>query len=162
LKRIIELAKQGLPICLKQSPKQPGFTKTKGFGKMLEELKQLPNVSQDFAAVVDHKALIEGDSLPAYWAREQADGSLIIFLAQSRSKDLEYPVYSGQSIMKETEWKEVSFNYAGKSIQKRIAFKPYQSVALKLTRDGSLKFLDIEYIPEHPIVRPKEPQKSYF
>jgi hypothetical protein len=64
--------------------------------------------------------------------------------------------------MKETEWKEVSFNYAGKSIQKRIAFKPYQSVALKLTRDGSLKFLDIEYIPEHPIVRPKEPQKSYF
>lgn len=162
LKRILVLAKEGLPICLKQSPKQAGYNKVQDFDEMLEELNQLSNVRENLTAVIGHKALIEGDSLPAYWAREQRDGSLIIFLAQSKAKDLEYPLYSGQSAMEQSVWRELIINYAGNSISKRIEFKPYQSVALQIFEDGRFQLLDIEYVPEDPLIRPREPQKSYF
>ncbi len=122
----------------------------------------LENVNGVFEKVIDHKALIEGEDLPAYWAREQKDGSLIVFLAQSKSKDLGYPVYSGQSYMKESEWNDLTFNYAGNSIVKKIEFKPYQSVALRISTNGDIEFIDINYIPEDPIVREAEPQKTYF
>ena len=162
LDRIIELAQSGLKICLKQMPIQPGKRKSADFQKKLVKLFALDQVSSDLHFVLDKKPLIEAESMPAYWARKQADGSLIIFLAQSKSKDLEYPIYSGQSLMEDTEHIEITFNYLGNSLNKQIAFEPYQSVAVKLTSSGELQYLDVAYVPPHPIIREREPQKSYF
>ena len=73
---------------------------------------------------VQHPALIEGDSLPEYWCRVGADGSYYLFLAQPLSKDLKYPVYSGQSIMKQSVVRELTLNVNGKTIQHKFLIGP--------------------------------------
>ena len=76
LKKVLEFAKQGLPVCLKRHPAQPGYNKSPDYEKMLGELSALKNVSADFKNVVQHPALVQGDSLPEYWCRQQSDGTL--------------------------------------------------------------------------------------
>jgi alpha-L-rhamnosidase len=162
LKRVVELAHEGLPICLKKSPQEPGKTKSGDYDALLAQLIALPNVKQDFGQVIDHKPLIAGDSIPAYWCRVLPDGTHYIFLAQPLSKDLTYPVYCGQSLMNQSEFKELTLQVNGKTIHQNFEFKPYQSLLLKISRRGKLEFVDIDFVPKTPIVRPREVQKSYF
>jgi len=162
LKRTLELAKEGLPICLKHLPKEPGKKKSGNYVDLLHALTALPNVSENFKEVIDHFPLIEGDSLPEYWCRVEDDGTHYLFLAQWPSKALKYPVYSGQSYMKESNFKELTFSINGKSITKTIEFKPYQSMVLKFTNSNELSFEDITFIPKDPIIRPREKQRMNF
>jgi hypothetical protein len=147
---------------MKRLPKQPGFVKSPEYAKMLQELSSLNNVSEKFEKVVQHPPLIQGDSLPEYWCRVDADGSYYLFIAQPLSKDLKYPVYSGQSLMKQSVVRELTINLNGKAIRKKFKFKPYQSLMVKISPNGKMKFIDISFIPKDPIVRPHEPQKMYF
>jgi hypothetical protein len=168
---------------MKRQPQQPGYTKSPDYKKMLGELSSLKNVSADFKTVVQHPPLVqifssaspspkgEGarradedkqDSLPEYWCRVGPDGSYYLFLAQPLSKDLKYPVYSGQSIMKQSVVRELTLNVNGKTIKKKFEFKPYQSLMLKISQAGKMEFIDITFLPKDPIVRPHEPQKTYF
>ncbi len=162
LERIHELATQGLPICIKQNPKQPGVNKSPAYKKLLKELQSLKNVSSEVTQVIGDKPLIHGDNLPQYWARVLDDGSMYLFLAQSSSKNIVYPIYSGQSHMKESEYKELTFNYNGHNISQTIEFKPYQSVMLKISPDGEISTVDISFIPKDPIIREREPQRMHF
>jgi hypothetical protein len=166
LAKVLEFAKQGLPVCMKRQPQQPGYNKSPDYKKMLGELSSLKNVSADFRSVVQHPPLIDGDSLPEYWCRVDAHGSYYLFLAQPLSKDLKYPVYSGQSIMKQSVFRELTLNIplnkGFKTIKKKFEFKPYQSLMLEISPDGKLKSIDIRFVPKDPIVRPHEPQKTYF
>jgi hypothetical protein len=162
LKRVLELAKMGLPVCLKRSPKQPGKTKSTDYENMQTELTSLKTVSEDFQKVINHPALIAGDSIPEYWCRVEDDGTHYIFLAQWLSKDLQYPVYSGQSFMNQSDFKELTLNINGKTITQKFEFKPYQSLMLRITPDGELEFMDISFVPKDPVIRPREPQKMYF
>ena len=162
LKRILKLAKEGLAICIKQMPNQPGKSKSIEFSNLLNQLVSLKNVSANFTKLIDHPALIQGDSLPEYWCRTTKDGSHFLFLAQWQAKNLQYPVYSGQSLA--TETKEMEFLlYVNGNIQKlKVAFKPYQSIMLKINPNGAIEFMDISFMPKTPIVRPREVQKMYF
>jgi len=162
LRRILELAKQGLPVCLKKSPKQPGQKKPDEYMSMLEDLTSLSNVSSDFAQTIHHGPLIEGDSIPEYWARVDQDGSLLLFLAQWPAKNLTYPIYSGQSNMTASDFSDLTFEYNGHTIHQRLEFKPYQSVLLKISPLGKVKRINITYMPDEPVVRPREKQKTYF
>jgi hypothetical protein len=90
------------------------------------------------------------------------DGTHYIFLAQWLSKDLQYPVYSGQSFMNQSDFKELTLNINGKTITQKFEFKPYQSLMLRITPDGELEFMDISFVPKDPVIRPREPQKMYF
>ena len=162
LQRVLELAKQGLPICLKKNPKQPGKNKSGDYAGLLAELTSLKNVSTQFQQVMDHAPLIVGDSLPDYWCRVEKDGTAYVFLAQELSKDLLYPVYSGQSLMKQSDFKDLTINFNGKKFQQKFEFKPYQSLMLKITPGGKLEFVDIGFVPKDPVVRPREVQKMYF
>ena len=162
LERVLFFAKKGLPVCLKKNPKQPGKNKSDDFEKMLETLNSLSNVSNDFQKIVNHSPLIEGDDLPEYWCRVDSDGTHYLFLAQMLSKDLKYPVYSGQSFMDESIFKKISLNVNGKNIQKDFEFKPYQSLMLKISKNGDLEFMDINFVPKDPIIRPKEKQRMHF
>ena len=162
LKKVLAFAKEGLPVCLKRLPKQSGFMKLPEYERMLNELAALRNVSQKFEQVVQHPPLIQGDSLPEYWCRVEKDGTHYLFLAQPFSKDLKYPVYSGQSLMKQSVFRELTLCINGKTIRQKFEFKPYQSLMLKITADGEMDFVDITFIPKDPIVRPREPQKMYF
>lgn len=162
LKKVLEFAKEGLPVCMKRLPKQPGFVKSPEYSKMLDELSSLNNVSDQFRKVVKHPPLIQGDSLPEYWCRVENDGTYYLFLAQPLSKDLKYPIYSGQSYMKESIFRDLTLNINGKVIHKKFEFKPYQSLMLKITPDGKMKLVDISFIPKDPVIRPHEQQKTYF
>ncbi len=162
LQRILVLAKKGLPICLKKRPRQPGKNKSEDYDKMLDELQHLKNVTDRFQPVVGHPPLIEGDSLPDYWCRVDEDKNLFLFLAQPLSKDLKYPLYSGQSLMKQSEFRELTITFNGKSIHQRVEFKPYQSLLLKISSGGKMESLDISFVPKDPVMRPREEQKMYF
>ena len=162
LKKILAFAKEGLPVCMKRLPNQPGFLKSPEYERMLNELSSLRNVSQKFEQVVQHPPILQGDSLPEYWCRVEKDGTHYLFLAQPFSKDLKYPVYSGQSLMKQSVFRELMLYTNGKTIRQKFEFKPYQSLMLKITADGEMEVVDITFIPKDPIVRPRESQKMYF
>ena len=89
LDHILVLAKQGLPICIKQSPGQPGRVKSETFGDRLETLLNLSNVSARAGDVFDKAPIVTGDSLPAYWCRVVGD-EYYIFFAHPLAKDLKY------------------------------------------------------------------------
>lgn len=162
LERILELAKQGLPVCLKRSPKQPGKTKSDQYAAMLGELVSLDNVSEEFQKVINHSPLIQGDSLPEYWCRVEEDGTHYIFLAQWAAKNLMYPVYSGQSYMNQPTRHDFTFYVGGKEITELVEFKPYQSLVIKIDPQGALSYEDISFVPKHPLVRRREKQRMHF
>lgn len=162
LQRITKLARQGLKVCLKKSPKQPGKVKADDYQKLLAELSGFENVSQSFSKLMDHPPLIAGDSLLAYWCRVDQKGNHFLFLAPSRSKDLAYPVYSGQSYMSDSEFRNFRFHVNGKTIEQKLEFKPYQSLMLKISPRGKIEFIDITFTPKDPLVRPREEQRMYF
>jgi hypothetical protein len=162
LSRLLELAREGLPVCLKRHPKQPGHVKAESFDVLLRELVSLRNVSDNFDEVIDHPPLIQGDSLPGYWCRVEEDGTHLLFLAQPLSNDLSYPLYSGQSLMKQSVYKKLIFTINGKKLTQDVEFKPYQSVVFKIGANGKAEQIDITFIPKDPVVRPRETQKMYF
>ncbi|MFN3939848.1 MAG: glycosyl hydrolase [Chitinophagales bacterium] len=162
LKKVLQFAQQGLPVCLKQIPTQPGKNISPEYDRMLNKLTALKNVSADFKKVVSHAPLLQGENLPEYWCRVAADGTMYLFIAQPLSKNLTYPLYSGQSFMQQPEYRDITINVKGKSIQQKITFYPYQSVMLKISKEGEVEKEDITFIPKDPVVRPKEPQKTYF
>lgn len=162
LSRILDLAKEGLPICLKGLPDQPGNIKSEEFGSMLNELTGLENVSDQLKEVLNHQPLVAGDSLPAYWCRVEEDGTHYLFLAQRMSKDLVYPVYSGQSRMDSSEFRTLDFQVNGHIISETFEFPPYQSLLLKISPDGTIEEMDIYFLPKEPVVRPRETQRMNF
>ena len=89
--RILELAKSGLPICIKNTPIEPSKVKNSYYEERLEELMSLPNVKQQFNEIKNTKPLLEADSLPNYWCKVDQDGNAYLFLAQWKSKNLTYP-----------------------------------------------------------------------
>ena len=129
---------------------------------MLKSLAGLKNVSADFHHVINHPPLILGDSIPDYWCRVEKDGTHYLFIAQPKSKDLAYPIYSGQSYMHVSHWKDLTLTINGKTIHQRFEFKPYQSLMLKVSPDGKMENMDITFAPKDPVVRVREVQKMYF
>jgi len=162
LYRILDLAKKGLPICLKRSPKEPGKIKSIEYASMLYELSSLKHVTEDFHKAISHPPLIQGDSIPEYWCKVENDGTHYLFLAQWLSKDLTYPVYSGQSYMDQSDFNELTITVNGKTLKQKVEFKPYQSVVLKISPDGKVDNVDIMFVPKDPIIRPREVQKMNF
>ncbi|MEZ4898743.1 MAG: glycosyl hydrolase [Saprospiraceae bacterium] len=162
LKRILELARQGLPVCLKRRPLQPGKAMSPEYRQWLDDLESLSNVSSELAQLINHPPLLEGDRLPSYWCRMQEDGSCYLFLAQPLASEVKYPVYSGQSFMDRPVTRDLTINYHGRTLKKSVEFQPYQSIMLKISANGDVQNVDISFIPKDPVVRPKEVQKMYF
>lgn len=162
LKRILELAKQGLPVCLKRTPREPGKIKSGNYADVLDELVSMKNVSAVFQKVIDHPPLIQGENIPNYWCRVEKNGTHYLFLAQGLSEDLAYPIYSGQSLMDQSEFRVLTLSVNGKTIKRKFEFKPYQSLMLKISPAGKLDYIDITYVPKDPIIRPREPQRMNF
>ncbi|MCC6815727.1 MAG: hypothetical protein IT267_04895 [Saprospiraceae bacterium] len=162
LRKIVDHATKGLKICIKKQPMQPGLNKSPEFSQLYNTLIQFKNVSFDFNQLVDHPPLVSADRLPQYWCREDELGNKYLFLAQWSSKNLVYPVYSGQSFMKTSQNLNLSIYSNGKQKNLKLKFKPYQSILLKITPEGKVKPIDISYYPKDPIIRPREKQRMNF
>jgi hypothetical protein len=156
------LANEGLPVVWKRDPFQPGKKKDREYGELVSRLKALSNVSDDLGEIIDHPPLISGDSIPDYWCRVRTDGTHCIFLSQWGARDVQYPVYSGQSYMDQSSETTLMFNIDGRAVSESIEFRPYQSVMLEIGPGGNVEYIDITFIPNDPQVRPKEKQRMYF
>ena len=162
LNRIVELAANGLPICLKRTPLEPSKIKSDNYQEQLKKLMQFPNVKKNLNDVLITSPLVKADSLPNYWCKVDQEGNAYLFLAQWKSKNLTYPVYSGQSYMTSEKSLPLTINYNGNRHEIEVLFKPYQSIMIKISPSGKTEFIDISFTPKDPIIRPREKQRTYF
>jgi hypothetical protein len=158
---LLRLGRAGLPIFLQQRPQQAGKVKNPGFEAKLDSLQALPHVRQELAQSLSSPPLLQGDSLPDYWVREAGD-TLFCFFAHPFTRDLAYPMTSGDSYTQDTLRFDLKLNYQGKSHALPLRFAPYQSLLLQVLPDGSLQWIDIEFRPSDPVVKPPSKERMYF
>jgi hypothetical protein len=161
LDAILALARQGLPVCLKRLPVEPGHVKSGGFAQRLQELTALPNVESRFAEIQARPPLVSGEQLPDYWCRETGE-ELYLFFAHPFCKDLAYPLTSGDAFTDSSFVREVVVQAYGKEIPLRLAFPPYQSLLFRIDQNGKVAQLDIEFVPKDPVIKPKSKERMYF
>jgi hypothetical protein len=149
LRRILVLARDGLPVCLKREPSQPGRVKHPDFDEVLAELISLPNVSDDFARVAVNPPLVEGEDLPEFFCRVVGD-ELLIFFAHPLSKSVSYPLRYGQSFCETSSELPVKLNFKGRSVEVTLTFEPCQSLLLRLGPGMNPAFEDIRFTPRTP------------
>jgi len=155
LQRILELAQQGLQVCLKNVPVEPGFIK---FGylysDLIKELTRIPNVKQIWEEMDNIQPFITGTQSFDYWSRID-NTDLYVFFANPKSQNLKFPLEYGQSISDSEEIRAITIHYGDKIIPLQLQFKPYQSVLIKIDKQGKVNFIDIEYIPKTPVFKPR-------
>jgi len=100
------------------------------------------------------RPLISGTEKFDYWCRSTETG-LIIFLANPKSQHLTFPLTYGQSLNNKTDNFAVEIQYQGKKIPVKLAFNPYQSLLLKIDKNGKLTFIDISFVPKTPVYQPR-------
>lgn len=146
LETVLRLAREGLPIILKQIPLQPGRAKSPRFSAMIKEL-QLTGANNDFRQVVHWQPLVRATDTqrtPDYWART-GEKAMFIFFAHPDAQDLRIPLdYDLASKSKYTE-RLVSISVDGHHRHEvRLRFAPNQSILVKVTKTG-VSFIDITY-----------------
>jgi hypothetical protein len=151
LQRAVELAEQGLPVCLKQVPNEPGLRKTGGdYQALIARLKKLDRVKTSWDAMTDIPPLVTGAERLDYWCRETSDG-LYVFLANPKSRNLKFPLEYGQSLNRRKENLTIAVNFRGKTILAPLQFDPYQSLLLRIGNDHKVSLVDIAFTPKTPI-----------
>lgn len=143
---MLKLAGQGLPVCLKQNPVQSGHIPDKNFEAMLKKLRAYPNVSADFRMPSGQLPLVTGKDIPGFYCRNNGK-TATIFFANPLTEKLTYPVVYGQSYQDSTITRTITLNYKGKTYPVKLEFKPYQSLFLRITEKGEVKFKDIYFMP---------------
>lgn len=161
LKAILKLAKAGMPVYMKRAFQQPNHIKDKGFRNLVIELQQLPNVSPDFNAVFPSPPLFAGKDLPEYWCRNVHD-TLYCFFAQPQTREVAYPMVSGESFTNNSFMRAVEVNYKGKTFPMTLRFAPYQSLMYKIFPDGTFEQVDITFVPKDPMVKEPTKQRMHF
>ncbi len=139
---MVSLAEEGMKVCLKQVPEEAGSAKPPVIANLLKRLTELS--SPDWQTVAPGRPLVEGTDMPWFWARQ--DGKEVyIFFAHPVAKEFKYPVRYGQADTAEILTKNISINFSGKTIPVDLVFKPYQSILIKVSRAGTVRFLDLPW-----------------
>ncbi|MGQ9701473.1 MAG: glycosyl hydrolase [bacterium] len=154
LHNLIKLAKQGCPICIMKKPLQPGFKKDKNYDNLVKELFSQKSVSGLLPKVLKEPPLIESEFIPEFWCRE-IDDDLLIFFSHPMTKSITYPMRYGQSFCTNDMSIKVFLTYAGLRNEIHLNFKPYQSLLLRVSKQGNYKFEDIQFIPPSPLLKEK-------
>jgi hypothetical protein len=131
LKHILRLVREGLPVCLKQIPKQPGRIKSPDYKTMVKELIVLKNVSGSFNKIAVRPALVKGNDLPDFWCREEGN-ERYIFFAHPGAQNLTYPLKYGYSFTKGIVKRPVMIRTKSGYRKTILAFNPYQSIMLRV------------------------------
>jgi len=160
LKTVKELANQGFPICIKNTIHEPGYNKHPDYNELYGKLIKLKNVSSDFGKINKSVPLIQGELLPDFWCKNTGN-ELYIYFSQPASQNLHYPITYGQSLTNDITRKDIIINAFGKEIKTKLMFKPFQSILLKLSKDGKFEKIDIDFQPKQPAIR-KSLLQQYF
>jgi hypothetical protein len=126
----------------------PGRRPRGDYGALLSALLALPNVVRnlDDAGL---PPLVAGDDVPPFWARRTA-GSLYLFFAHPKARELRYPMRYGPSLCRERVTRRIEIDRDGVSSSLDLVFEPYQSLTVRITRTGGMQCLDIGYRPPEP------------
>ena len=152
LRRILQLAREGLPVILVRDPKQPGRNISPQYGRMLRALRSVRNVTASIAAQPGLRPFVEGDSIPDFWCRR--DGAeLYIFFANPACHRLTFPIGYGQSHDTTTDMRRVTIRAGGRQVPLTLEFRPYQSLLVHIDRNGEASFIDIGFEPKTPVIR---------
>ncbi len=153
LKRLIELAGEGLEIVLKRPPKEPGAISHAEYNELLKELERAPSVRRRMPREV--KPLVRGQTVPPFWCRRDGE-STYIFFAHPKAKDLKFPLEYGQSLTAETIEIPIEVELDRKLYPIVLRFEPYQSLLYKIEA-GRVEPIDIRFRPKIPVVKPRPP-----
>jgi hypothetical protein len=148
LQSILRLARAGLPVVMTKRPHQPGKRRSDAYVDMLDDLLGLRNVANHIKKTA-LRPFIEGDDLPFYWAR-YLDDSVIVFFAHPKAKDIAYPMRLGQSFVQNRRRQAVALNAFNRSVQVELDFEPYQSLLIRVNRDGTTSQENVHYDVPHP------------
>lgn len=149
LRVILSLAKQSLPVCLKQVPGQAGHIKDDEFETLMEELLSLPNVLPEMGMLSATLPLVEGTGLPDQWFRKDGD-TLYVFLANPAASKLKYPVPYGIADSLGTNHRSLTINYGGNQHKTDIEFRGTSSVLLKVVPGEGPVIRELRYEPGKP------------
>jgi hypothetical protein len=149
LLNILNLADKGLPICLKRRPRHPGFNKNPDFQRNLARLLDYRNVKDALEKIAVNPPLVAGEELPEFSCRVSKKVAYLFF-AHPQTKELRYPMKYGQSRCEKTVETPVKVNIFDRSISVRLVFEPYQSVLLKIEKNGDTFFENIKWSPKEP------------
>lgn len=156
LETIYKFAKQGLPVCLKQKPREPGYNKTEDYVDLIDEMLRLSNVSDDFQAIAPKKPIVEAADIPDFWCRK-TDSLHYFFFANPKSQNVTFPIRYGQSMATDTVVQEVVLNLNDSEIPLRLEFCPYQSLLVAVDNNGKHRFVNIQFKPTQPeVLNPNE------
>lgn len=153
LNRIKDLAEEGLPVTLKQTPVQAGRIQDEEWNAMLDTLRALPNVFAEFDPLAT--SLVTGKNIPPYWARE-TDESLLLFFAHPNCRQLKFPLNYGQSYADNIIDVPVSIHHRNQDHRLNLSFSPQQSLLYEI-KDGRVKQIDISFQPKTPVVEERPP-----
>ncbi len=153
LKRLLELAGDGLKIIMKKKPEEPGAILHPDYLKMVETLGNSENVSSDIPPNL--KPFLTGSEIPCHWCREDKE-TLYIFFPDPKSDRIKFPLEYGQSLNNQTSSTRITVNWQGQEIPLTLKFEPYQSLLYKI-ENGKAEQIDIKFIPKTPVVR-KRPE----
>jgi hypothetical protein len=149
IKRLDDLADQGLQIVLKQLPVEPGAVLHKDYDRLLDRIKlSRPDISSIPEGFIP---FITGKEIPRHWCRKDGE-TLYVFFPNPKSDRLKFPLNYGQSLNSTSYQMPVDITFEGKFYNLKLEFKPYQSLLYKL-QNGKSERIDIEFIPAIPVVK---------
>ncbi len=152
LQNLLRLAKMGCPICIIKKPSQPGFNKDKKYDTLIRELFSQKSVSGILQKTAKKPPLIEGHLIPEFWCR-QIDEDMIIFFSHPMTRSITYPMRYGQSFCETDMNVKILINYAGHNNGINLQFKPYQAIILRISKQGNIKFEDINLVIPPPSIQ---------
>ena len=160
LAAILRLAKQGLPVCLKRSPQQPGRTATPHYAEMLAALTRSGSVADHFAEVVVRPPLLSGPALPPHRCRVVGD-DLVVFFAHPAACGLTFPMVPGQSLAAVPVELPVTVQWLGQRVEVLLQFFSAGSFILVVSPGGAFRLEPGGTRLEQAIHRHREPSGVY-
>jgi glycerol-3-phosphate acyltransferase PlsY len=147
LQEILRLARQGLPVCLKRRPAQPGRTRSASYERDLNALLSLDSAGSTLEAVKLNPPLVAGQDLPEFYGRVDGEET-ILFFAHPLSKELTYSMRYGQSHTDRGFSLRLNVYLYERDFELDLCFDPHQSILVRLTKDGSVFYEETAFIPE--------------
>ena len=135
LASLTRLVRQGLPICLKRHPRQPGRVPSPDFVCDLDELTRSGRVADHFAEVAVRPPVLAGPVLPPHRIRQTGD-ELVIFFAHPQAAGLTYPMMPGQCDAARPLDVPVMLRWNGTVHDIRLPLEAGRGVLLRISRSG--------------------------
>jgi hypothetical protein len=144
LRAIVRFVEQGLPVVLKQSPREPGRRSSADYGRLLEALTSHRGVYPSLAGVPGLLPVLRptrtADALPPFWVRRDGE-HYTIFFAHPCAADVRYPLSYGFAT--EAKSTELRFRLSLGTMERELLLSYHGAGALLVTIEGgSLDCMD--------------------